>query len=744
MMYDSMIFRDLIANVALMLALSFLYGLLVRSKRITYRTRPVISGLLFGGMAVSGMLIPFHLGDGVFLDGRSIVLSMAGFFGGWITGSLAVLIAIIFRIIIGGSGMIAGIGLALTSTAFGLGYRAICRKFPRYLAPLYSYFFGILVHAILLIWMVALPRDLPATIIRSVALPVTIIFPLGTLFMATLLKDQEQRLITETKLRRSEARYRSLFTENLSVLLIIHPESAAIEDANKAACDYYGWPYDEITGMNITQVANMNSDSVLDELQDAKNGIRESKIMEHRLASGEIRAVEVFSGPIMIDDQVLVYSIVRDITERNEAEQALKESQRRFWELMETVDLIAVMLDVNGTITFCNQYLLDLTGWEYSETIGGNWFERFIAPEIREGLEKEVFERTFKEGVVKPHHINEIVTHDGDRRLISWNNTVFRDLDGQVIGTTSLGEDITDRLLAEEAILRRNQELAVLVDIGQRLLEYRERKDLLSFIVNEIVRIIPGAEAASLWEFDEDISRMVPLVWYGHKDEAMDGLELDPTTSLVGKVYRTRQVQNIANTNREPSFASLGKPEIDSVKSVIGVPLKARDEVIGALFIDNYSQENAFSEKDLSLLESVAYQASLGLENARLFKQISVHAEELEQRIAERTEELHQRVVEVEHLNRGMINITEDIQRVNQQVSAAANRLTIANEELEAFAYSVSHDLRAPLRGIRGFSGILAERHRDDLNEQGREYIDYVVNASNQMVALMTLLQKGC
>jgi len=127
----------------------------------------------------------------------------------------------------------------------------------------------------------------------------------------------------------------------------------------------------------------------------------------------------------------------------------------------------------------------------------------------------------------------------------------------------------------------------------------------------------------------------------------------------------------------------------------------------------------------------------LALENARLFKQIGRHADELEQRIDERTDELRRRVEEGEVLNRGMVNLMEDIQTANQRANSAASRLAVANQELEAFAYSVSHDLSAPLRGIRGFAEILADRHRAGLDEQGQEYLDYVVQAGDQMAALI-------
>ena len=426
-----------------------------------------------------------------------------------------------------------------------------------------------------------------------------------------------------------------------------------------------------------------------------------------------------------------------EVENRKEIESSLRESERRFQEMLENVEMIAVMLDFDGKITFCNEYMQNLTGWACDEVVGMSWFENFIPPEIRHSLHNEVFLKAFRKGEMTPHYVNEILTRSGDRRLISWNNTIFRDFEGQIIGITSLGEDITERVATQEEIRRRNLEMEVLVDISHRLLGFRAKKELLAFIVAEIVRVLPGAESASLWEFDEEKNKMIPLVWEGHIDGEISGLELDPNSSLVGLVYRTRQSQLISNTKQEEAFEFLGLKELDSIRSVIGVPLMVQDHFIGGLFADNYSNTHAFTKSDLRLVESITFQASLALENARLFRQITGHADSLEKRINERTDELRLRVAEVEQLNSGMVNIMEDIQRANQQVSAAATRLSIANEELEAFAYSVSHDLRAPLRGIRGFAEILQERHKADLNQQGQEYIDYVVQASDHMAELI-------
>jgi PAS domain S-box-containing protein len=184
---------------------------------------------------------------------------------------------------------------------------------------------------------------------------------------------------------------------------------------------------------------------------------RARKRVEERLVDheGNRRWIETIKTPILdASGEVLgTVGIARDITERKWAEEALRESERRFREMLENVQLVAVMLDAQGNITFCNDSLLDLTGWQREEVLGQNWFDTFMPPPQVERM----FRETIVQGAVPTHFENEICTRQGDRRLIVWNNTVLRDVQGEVIGTASIGEDITERKRAEaerEALIR--------------------------------------------------------------------------------------------------------------------------------------------------------------------------------------------------------------------------------------------------------------------------------------------------
>jgi light-regulated signal transduction histidine kinase (bacteriophytochrome) len=95
---------------------------------------------------------------------------------------------------------------------------------------------------------------------------------------------------------------------------------------------------------------------------------------------------------------------------------------------------------------------------------------------------------------------------------------------------------------------------------------------------------------------------------------------------------------------------------------------------------------------------------------------------------------------ELDVTNRGLLALTmeleeknEVLQKLNNDLNREANELTIINKELESFGYSISHDLRAPLRAVNGFSQIIFNEYQDKLDEEGREYLQIIRSECNRM-----------
>ncbi|HEY8711983.1 MAG TPA: PAS domain S-box protein, partial [Thermoanaerobaculia bacterium] len=134
----------------------------------------------------------------------------------------------------------------------------------------------------------------------------------------------------EDALRESERRYRQMFENNRAVQLLLDPVNGAIVDANMAASDFYGYSREELTNMRIWDINVLGSERVRAEMSIAAAQERSFFIFRHMRASGEVRDVEVHSGPVDVGGRQLLYSIIHDITDRRRAEQALQQSEEKY------------------------------------------------------------------------------------------------------------------------------------------------------------------------------------------------------------------------------------------------------------------------------------------------------------------------------------------------------------------------------------------------------------------------------
>jgi len=139
----------------------------------------------------------------------------------------------------------------------------------------------------------------------------------------------------------------------------------------------------------------------------------------------------------------------RHITNRT-GHRILRESERRFREILEHLRLIAVTIDNSGNITFCNDYLLSSPdgrgrkSWDETVRI-------FIPPEL---CVRDMFEEGLKQNQIPNSYSNEILTRSGERRLVEWTNTPCGILLEKIIGAASIGVDTTERTRSQEEISR--------------------------------------------------------------------------------------------------------------------------------------------------------------------------------------------------------------------------------------------------------------------------------------------------
>jgi diguanylate cyclase (GGDEF)-like protein/PAS domain S-box-containing protein len=148
-----------------------------------------------------------------------------------------------------------------------------------------------------------------------------------------IIVDVTARVHAEEALRASEERYRQIFSNRSAVRFIADPESAAIVEANDAACEFYGYTQEEMTGMPIGEINTLPAEHLREKLREAVEGGLALCSLQHRLASGEVRDVDVSTGPVQVDGKTLLFSVVHDVTEQRQA-QSLVAAQRHLLEMI--------------------------------------------------------------------------------------------------------------------------------------------------------------------------------------------------------------------------------------------------------------------------------------------------------------------------------------------------------------------------------------------------------------------------
>ncbi|WMW26126.1 ATP-binding protein [Methanolobus sediminis] len=243
--------------------------------------------------------------------------------------------------------------------------------------------------------------------------------------------------------------YHSLFKYNKAVTLLINPENFEIIDANNAACDYYGWPLEVITHMKIHDLNILPPDKVLEEMQNAVAEKRNYFLFRHKLANGQIRDVEVYSSPVIVNSQQLLYSIVHDITERKKAEVELHKRNMQLRTAQKIGHIGSWELNLNSGMMDSSDEAKRIYGYDTdNEILPLKEVQSVVLPEYRPMMDEAMREL-----------IEHFSPYDVQYRIARRNDGAIRDIhsvaeyDAEkniVIGTI---QDVTERKKTEDALL---------------------------------------------------------------------------------------------------------------------------------------------------------------------------------------------------------------------------------------------------------------------------------------------------
>lgn len=268
----------------------------------------------------------------------------------------------------------------------------------------------------------------------------------------------------------------------------------------------------------------------------------------------------------------LVSSFNKMIESRQKAESSAKELENRLKDVFENLQMLTVCLDTNGAINYCNNYLLKLTGYKSHEILGKNWFDLFVPDS--EPI-KQVFSQMITKGELTHHVQNSILTKNGKQLMVAWNNTIKHDAGGSIIGTTSIGSDITEQHATARTLEQSQHTLQSLVDGNPESLSLIDRKGTILIAnatfakrINKTLKQVIGSTVTELFgpevgqerlaKIEQVFDTGLPLVFNDTRGLWLFEHHLNPVSAINGS-FETVSVLSIDVTEKKQTEKELQK-----------------------------------------------------------------------------------------------------------------------------------------------------------------------------------------
>jgi PAS domain S-box-containing protein len=284
----------------------------------------------------------------------------------------------------------------------------------------------------------------------------------GQVLWDGVVTDITRRKQAEDAIQQSEERLR-LITENLTDLVAVLDLEGRRLYNSPSYRTILGEPEALWGSCSFEQIHPEDQDRVRDSFQQTvRTGIGQR--LEYRLMDfrGRVRHIES-QGSVIRDEQGRVAKVLvvsRDVTERQHAEEARRESERKYRELVELANSIILRWNAEGCITFLNDFGLRFFGYSAEEIFGRHVMGTIVPRAESSGRDlQQLMEKICADPAAYEQNTNENMRRSGERVWISWTNRIVRDADGRVLEILSVGTDVTARRKAEEQIHSLNQAL---------------------------------------------------------------------------------------------------------------------------------------------------------------------------------------------------------------------------------------------------------------------------------------------
>jgi PAS domain S-box-containing protein len=314
----------------------------------------------------------------------------------------------------------------------------------------------------------------------------------------------------------------------------------------------------------------------------------------------------------------LVYAVARDITERRNVGDALRDSEARFRSLVQTAGSAIAYIAVDRRIIEFNRYAEHMFGWWRGEVLGRDCVEVLVPDADRDTVVATLAK--VLAGNAAGDFESRVITRDATERCFLWNATPTLDAHGQVTGIILIGQDVTDRK-------RADQKTAALLQIARDISGTVELSQLLDCVQRQTVALLPCDQVATFyWDRDTHAFRILahynlPVEWLADT-AAIEFHPAEPVAELLSS-GTTLVINDIADQPWVPT-SLLARFRI---RALLGAPLVVRSRALGVLVAARESNGARFDADDIQLFEGIARQLGVAIEATELYRAQQEEAE---------------------------------------------------------------------------------------------------------------------
>ncbi len=506
--------------------------------------------------------------------------------------------------------------------------------------------------------------------------------------MISTVWDVTERKLVEKSLKESEEKYRVLFEGAGEGILVADVEEKVFKYANPAVCQMFGYTESEIIKLGVLDIHPKESLQMV--LQEFEAQSRTNKTLAADIPclrkDGTVFYADISARPAVIEGRLMNIGLFTDITERKRVEEKIREKDIQFRKLSANLPDLIFQFTRKPDGTYCvpiaSEGIKNIFGCLPEDVVDDfTPIGKVIYPEDAERVIKDIeysakhltfFTCEFRVQI-PGKEVQWIFSRSSPEKLSDGSITWY-----------GFNADITERKQAEEKITKLNELLYHLINSVKELSSAHDLKTIQQIVATS-ARKLTGADGATIVFKEGDFcyyadEEAIEPLWKGKRfplESCISGwVMLNKTYTVIKDIYEDDRIPVEAYI---PTF----------VKSLAMVPIII-NEPLGA--IGNYWATNHTpTEIEIQLLQTLADAAGRAIENVNLY-------EELEKRVKDRTAQLEASV-----------------------------------KELEAFSYTVSHDLRAPLRAMDGFTRILIEDYAATLDAEALRLLNIITTNSKKM-----------